>query len=190
MLGMSQLFGKFVHLPDRELIFRLRPRRNSTVSEASRKLEAAVSLMSTEAYHCEDIATEETHEAPDFSWTPTGFIPDHENNIIDHTTEKIEFDELDFQHMAELYDAGIRQLDTELGRLFTYLDEAGILEKALIVVVSDHGESLGEHGEWQKFSNFEHVSRSLPCTALHYYYFFFGGYILVVRPHARVPGCH
>ena len=61
-----------------------KPRRNSTVSEASRKLEAAVSLMSTEAYHCEDIATEETHEAPDFSWTPTGFIPDHENNIIAH----------------------------------------------------------------------------------------------------------
>jgi arylsulfatase A-like enzyme len=75
------------------------------------------------------------------------FGGDHENYVIDHTTETIEFDERDFQHMAELYDAGIRQLDTELGRLFTYLDEAGILEKALIVVVSDHGESLGEHGE-------------------------------------------
>lgn len=75
------------------------------------------------------------------------FGGDYENHIIDHTTEKIEFDERDLQHMAELYDAGIRQLDTELGRLFAYLEEAGVLEKTLLVVVSDHGESLGEHGE-------------------------------------------
>jgi arylsulfatase A-like enzyme len=70
-----------------------------------------------------------------------------ENYVIDHTTKKVQFDERDFQHLNELYDAGVRQLDTELSRLFEFLDKAGILENALIAVVSDHGESLGEHGE-------------------------------------------
>jgi arylsulfatase A-like enzyme len=70
-----------------------------------------------------------------------------ENYVIDHTTKKVHFDERDFEHLSELYDAGVRQLDTELSRLFEFLDEAGILENTLIVAVSDHGESLGEHGE-------------------------------------------
>ncbi len=37
--------------------------------------------------------------------------------------------------------------DFELGRLWQYLESAGLLEKTIIVFSSDHGESLGEHGE-------------------------------------------
>ena len=43
------------------------------------------------------------------------------------------------------YQGEIASVDFELGRLFAGLDKAK--QKSIIVVVGDHGESLGEHGE-------------------------------------------
>ncbi|MCC7419797.1 MAG: sulfatase-like hydrolase/transferase [Planctomycetaceae bacterium] len=48
---------------------------------------------------------------------------------------------------ADPYDAEIAFVDSELGKFFRRLDERGILQNSLVVVVGDHGESLGEHGE-------------------------------------------
>ena len=45
------------------------------------------------------------------------------------------------------YDAEIANVDQELGRLLAALSDQGLRDKTLVVVVSDHGESLGEHGE-------------------------------------------
>lgn len=42
----------------------------------------------------------------------------------------------------DLYDGEIAYLDRQLGRLLDFLD----LEDTLLIVVADHGESLGEHG--------------------------------------------
>ncbi len=45
------------------------------------------------------------------------------------------------------YKGEIEYTDSQLARLFAFLQEEGLWEGALIVVVSDHGEDLGEHGE-------------------------------------------
>ncbi|HOX25712.1 MAG TPA: sulfatase-like hydrolase/transferase [Candidatus Krumholzibacteria bacterium] len=45
------------------------------------------------------------------------------------------------------YDAEIAHVDAELGRLLARFAEAGLRDRTVIVVVGDHGESLGEHGE-------------------------------------------
>lgn len=45
------------------------------------------------------------------------------------------------------YDGEIAFMDTSLGLLFQKLDEAGILDSAVVVICGDHGEALGEHGE-------------------------------------------
>ena len=45
------------------------------------------------------------------------------------------------------YDAEIAFTDAQVGRLVTYLDTHDLLDRTLIVVVGDHGESLGDHGE-------------------------------------------
>jgi len=45
------------------------------------------------------------------------------------------------------YDAEIAFTDYHLGRLIERLEEAGLLEETVVVVVADHGEALGEHGE-------------------------------------------
>jgi len=44
------------------------------------------------------------------------------------------------------YDAGIRSVDAQLGSLFERLREIGMYDPALIIVTSDHGESLYERG--------------------------------------------
>jgi len=45
------------------------------------------------------------------------------------------------------YDGEIAYMDAEFGRLLGELERRDLLEKTLVVVVGDHGESLGEHGE-------------------------------------------
>jgi arylsulfatase A-like enzyme/Tfp pilus assembly protein PilF len=45
------------------------------------------------------------------------------------------------------YDAEIAFVDASIGRLRRELEERGLLERTIVVVTSDHGESLGEHGE-------------------------------------------
>ena len=44
------------------------------------------------------------------------------------------------------YDAEIRYLDDELGRFFSFLKRKGLYDRALIVVIADHGEQFREHG--------------------------------------------
>jgi len=43
------------------------------------------------------------------------------------------------------YAGEVSYMDEQLGRLLDYLEQNGILDEALLVVTSDHGENLGEH---------------------------------------------
>ncbi len=58
---------------------------------------------------------------------------------------------IDANRARDLYDGEIHFADAEIGRLLDGLRAAGMLENTLVVFVSDHGESLGEHLYW-----FEH----------------------------------
>ena len=44
------------------------------------------------------------------------------------------------------YDGEIAAVDAELGRLLEALDASAVRDRTLVVLTSDHGESLGEHG--------------------------------------------
>ena len=45
------------------------------------------------------------------------------------------------------YEGEIAYADASLGKLFAYLREHGLYDRTMIVMMSDHGESLGAHGE-------------------------------------------
>ncbi len=51
------------------------------------------------------------------------------------------------RHSADPYGAEVAYADAALGGFLDKLGARGLLEKTLLVVVADHGESLGEHGE-------------------------------------------
>lgn len=44
----------------------------------------------------------------------------------------------------------VSQVDHNIGRLIDRLDHHGLLEKTVILFLSDHGEMMGEHGAWTK----------------------------------------
>lgn len=45
------------------------------------------------------------------------------------------------------YDAELAYVDDALGKFFRFLSEKKIYQRSLVVLLADHGESLGEHGE-------------------------------------------
>jgi arylsulfatase A-like enzyme len=54
----------------------------------------------------------------------------------------------DRARLLALYAAEVRYVDRSLQDLFAALRDESLFERALIVVTSDHGESLGEHDVW------------------------------------------
>jgi arylsulfatase A-like enzyme/Flp pilus assembly protein TadD len=51
------------------------------------------------------------------------------------------------QRVASPYDNEVAYVDAQIGRLLDRLRPAGQLDRTVIIVLADHGESLGEHGE-------------------------------------------
>ncbi|MCA9511160.1 MAG: sulfatase, partial [Myxococcales bacterium] len=51
------------------------------------------------------------------------------------------------RRMLDLYDGEIEYMDRHIGRLLDGLRAAGRYEDAMIVVIADHGELFGEHGD-------------------------------------------
>ena len=54
--------------------------------------------------------------------------------------------ELYIQHEKDWYDGSIRAADVEVARLMEGLEQLGIADETLIVLMSDHGEEFLEHG--------------------------------------------
>lgn len=59
---------------------------------------------------------------------------------------RLTLDARDASHLADLYDAGIRQMDDGIDEILRYLDQRGLRERTLVVVTSDHGEEFLDHG--------------------------------------------
>lgn len=54
----------------------------------------------------------------------------------------------EIEHIKKRYDAEILQTDAAIARLWSGLSRLGLMDRAVVVVTSDHGESLGEHEYW------------------------------------------
>jgi arylsulfatase A-like enzyme len=82
--------------------------------------------------------------------TPDGKTPPDADDVNQeawaYVTGDVEMDESDFERLRLLYDAELRYLDSRLGELFDALEREGKLDETLVVVTSDHGENLGDHG--------------------------------------------
>lgn len=71
---------------------------------------------------------------------------DHAGEPLGDTIRKSALDPAGLRHLVDRYDAGIHQLDAELGRLFSALEQGGWMDRILLVVTADHGEELMDHG--------------------------------------------
>jgi arylsulfatase A-like enzyme/tetratricopeptide (TPR) repeat protein len=57
------------------------------------------------------------------------------------------FSEYNSRGPIGLYDGEIAFMDEQLGKIIAWLKEKGVDKKTVIVIVGDHGEGLGNHGE-------------------------------------------
>jgi uncharacterized sulfatase len=57
------------------------------------------------------------------------------------------------------YYAATSFIDAQLGRVLDALDSLGLREHTIVVLWSDHGYNLGEHGQWEKRSLFDKCNR-------------------------------
>lgn len=58
------------------------------------------------------------------------------------------------------YYASVSYIDALVGRILEALDENGFSGNTIVMLLSDHGWSLGEHGLWAKHSTFDVATRS------------------------------
>lgn len=64
-------------------------------------------------------------------------------------------DENTLLHVQRTYAALVEMLDEELGKFVSFLKNAAALDDTVIIVTADHGEHLGDHGEFAKESPWE-----------------------------------
>ena len=81
------------------------------------------------------------------------FCPDHASHIaMKGKCAKTDFmnmtlTENDRRTISDHYDGGIASADAYIGDFLNKLRELGVFDEALIILTSDHGDSLGEHGQ-------------------------------------------
>jgi len=59
------------------------------------------------------------------------------------------------RHLLHAYYASITYMDAQLGRVLDELERLGLAQRTVVVLWSDHGYQMGEHGIWGKHTNFE-----------------------------------
>src|SRR5690606_16905869 len=92
-------------------------------------------------------------------WTPPQNVP---AIALHNSRELFGYGGVDRDNVDELrqqlwhgYYAGISYVDAQIGRVIVALDESGLADRTVIVLWSDHGFHLGQHGLWCKTSCFE-----------------------------------
>lgn len=73
----------------------------------------------------------------------------------------------------QAYYASTSFVDAQIGRVVEAVDRLGLADRTILVVWSDHGYHLGEHGLWQKRTLYDESARAP---------------VIVVWPHAKTRG--
>jgi iduronate 2-sulfatase len=97
-------------------------------------------------------------DIPSVAWAPFNDIRERED--VKNLNISWPFGPIPSEFSARIrqhYYASVSYVDELLGSIL----EAVNLENTIVVLTSDHGWSLGEHGEWSKYQNFD-VSLKVP----------------------------
>jgi arylsulfatase A-like enzyme len=73
----------------------------------------------------------------------------------------------ELEAVVATYDGGIRETDDRLAVWFTELERRGLLEGALVIVTSDHGEALGQRGRLDRHGEYWHEGLHVPLIVRH-----------------------
>lgn len=88
--------------------------------------------------------------------------PLFKRNLYDHLE-----DIPNLGYIADLYDAEVAYLDSELGALTRHLERLGILDDVMLVLFADHGENMTEHDAWFDHSGLYDAVTHVPVIVRH-----------------------
>jgi arylsulfatase A-like enzyme len=71
---------------------------------------------------------------------------------------------------TNFYDNGVHRTDKVIGDLLKGFESKGYLENALVVITSDHGESLGEHGLFMHANSLREEALRIPFVLVSFGY--------------------
>ena len=57
----------------------------------------------------------------------------------------------DLQYIISCYDKGLSNADYWLEKLFSAINQLGLLKNTIIILTADHGEELGDHGTFNRY---------------------------------------
>lgn len=67
-------------------------------------------------------------------------------NHLKYIAREVEMHSDDFEILKSLYDGEIAYLDSRLKEIFDYFKDVNMMDETLLIITSDHGENIGEHG--------------------------------------------
>lgn len=103
--------------------------------------------------HCDYVPPPpyDTRYDPDYQGTASGkgclagdwvasADPNHPGGVLRNISDR------DLEHVLALYEGEVAWVDSHVGRILRSLEELGLAERTLVIVVSDHGEEFFDHG--------------------------------------------
>jgi len=86
------------------------------------------------------------------SYTDIPMFDSYSENELEHLPKEKQLELLHGYYAATSY------TDANIGRLLAELDRLGLAENTIVVVWGDHGWHLGDHGLWNKHTDFEQAT--------------------------------
>ena len=83
------------------------------------------------------------------------------NAVVDHDSivHRLDPTRAQRQHQRACYMANVALIDRQVGNIMAVLSARGLLENAVVIFTSDHGDALGDHGHSQKWTFYDCVTR-------------------------------
>ncbi len=67
-------------------------------------------------------------------------------NAWKYLSGKVKISDDDWEILNGLYNAELAYLDMRIGQVYDFLQQEGLLDETILIITSDHGENLSEHG--------------------------------------------
>lgn len=83
------------------------------------------------------------------------------NTEVDHDSvvHLLEPTRLQLQRLRAYYAANVSMIDQQVGQIMEALETQGYLENSIVIFTSDHGDCLGDHGQIQKWTMYDIITR-------------------------------
>ncbi len=102
--------------------------------------------------------------SPDIAYHNSGELKNYSDIPEFDSYSENDLDHLPIDRQKELihgYYAAVSYTDAQIEKLLNELDRLGIRQNTVIVLWGDHGWHLGDHGLWNKHTNFEQATHAL-----------------------------